>query len=378
MAGVGPVTIARIEAAVYRVPADPPVRTAFGTMYDRPCVIVRVEDEAGNHGWGEVFCNWPPPGAEHRARLVAEVLAPLAIGRSYDHPSEVGAWLEGRTRVLVLQCDEPGPFAQAIAGIDGAVWDLAARKAGLPLAAALGGAVRPVAAYASGINPDRPGRMAAARRAEGYQAFKLKVGFGRDRDLRNLADMRAELGADARLMADANQAWTPDEAAEMAGQMSAFGLYWLEEPVPADTSLADWKALAVSAPMPLAAGENMRSRAEFSAAIASDAFGVVQPDAIKWGGVTGCTAVGREIVGAGKIYCPHFLSGGVGLLASAHILAAVGGPGMLEVDANENPLRTLLAQPFPVLRDGAFLLTDSPGIGVEPDLAALERSRRPL
>lgn len=378
MAGPGPVSIARIEAAAYRVPADPPVRTAFGTMHDRPCVVVRVEDGEGNHGWGEVFCNWPPPGAEHRARLVAEVLAPLAVGRSYDHPAEVAAYLEGRTRILVLQCDEPGPFAQAIAGIDGAVWDLAARKAGLPLAAALGGAVRPVPAYASGINPDRPERMAAAKREEGYGAFKLKIGFGHDRDLANLASLREALGPDARLMADANQAWTMDEALATVGLLAPFDLFWLEEPVAADTPLDGWKALAAAAPMRLAAGENMRSRAEFSAAVASGAFGVVQPDAIKWGGVTGCAAVGREIVAAGRIYCPHFLSGGIGLMASAHILAAVGGPGMLEVDANENPLRTLLAQPFPALKDGAFVLSDAPGIGVEPDLTRLERSRRPL
>ncbi|BBK32629.1 L-alanine-DL-glutamate epimerase-like enolase superfamily enzyme [Stella humosa] len=378
MASVGSVTLARIEAAVYRVPADPPVRTAFGTMHDRPAVIVRVEDGAGNHGWGEVFCNWPPPGAEHRARLVAEVLAPLVQGRSFDHPAEVGAWLEQRTRVLVLQCDEPGPFAQAIAGIDGAVWDMAARKAGLPLAVALGGRVAPVPAYASGINPDRPERMAAAKRAEGYGGFKLKIGFGRDRDLANLAAMRAELGADARLMADANQAWTLDEAARIAPDLAPFGLFWLEEPVMADTSLVDWQALASVAPMPLAAGENMRSRAEFAAAIASGAFGVVQPDAIKWGGVTGCAEVGRTVVAAGLNYCPHFLSGGIGLMASAHILAAVGGPGMLEVDANENPLRTLLARPFPVLADGRFVLTDAPGIGVEPDLVGLERSRHSL
>lgn len=378
MAGVGGFRLARIEAAAYRVPADPPVRTAFGTMHDRPGVVVRVEDEAGNHGWGEVFCNWPPPGAEHRARLVSDVLAPLARDRDFDHPAAVGQWLEQRTRVLVLQCDEPGPFAQAIAGIDGACWDLAARKARLPLAEALGGAVRAVPAYASGINPDRPERMAAAKRAEGYGGFKLKVGFGRDRDLANLATMRVELGPAARLMADANQAWSVADTAAMLPELAAFGLHWLEEPVMADTGLDDWRRLAEAAPMRLAAGENMRSRAEFAAAIASGAFGVVQPDAIKWGGVTGCAAVGREIVAAGLDYCPHFLSGGIGLMASAHILAAVGGPGMLEVDANENPLRTLLAQPFPALADGAFVLTDAPGIGVEPDLPALERSRRPL
>ncbi|MCC7276205.1 MAG: mandelate racemase/muconate lactonizing enzyme family protein [Alphaproteobacteria bacterium] len=375
---VAPVAPARIEAAVYRVPADPPVRTAFGTMRDRPAVVVRVEDADGAHGWGEIFCNWPPPGAEHRARLVAEVLAPLVVGRAFGHPAEIGAELERRTRILVLQCDEPGPFAQAIAGIDGAAWDLAARKAGLPLAAALGGAPRPVPVYASGINPDRPEAMARARIADGYRAFKLKVGFGRERDLANLAAMRAEIGGTARLMADANQAWSAEEAAAMADAMAPFALTWLEEPLAADTPLDAWRSLAARVPMPLAAGENMRSRREFAAAIASGAFGVIQPDAIKWGGVTGCLAVGRDAVAAGRTYCPHFLSGGIGLMASAHLLATVGGGGMLEVDANVNALRTLLADPFPVIHDGAFVLGEAPGIGVEPDLAALERWRVPL
>ena len=99
-------------------------------------------------------------------------------------------------------------------------------------------------------------------------------------------------------------------------------------------------------------------------------FGVVQPDVGKWGGVSGCSAVGEAAVEAGKRYCPHWLSGGVGLLASAHLLAAVGGDGMLEVDSNPNPLRAVLAQPFPRLADGAFVLSDAPGIGVEPDMEA--------
>ncbi|MGE0725657.1 MAG: mandelate racemase/muconate lactonizing enzyme family protein [Alphaproteobacteria bacterium] len=376
-AAVGPVSIARIEPAVFRVPADPPVRTAFGVMHDRPAVIVRVEDDRGRHGWGEVFCNWPPPGAEHRARLVAEVLAPLVAGQSFGHPAEAAALLERRTRVLVLQCDEPGPFAQAIAGIDGAVWDLAARNAGVPLAVALGGAVRPVPAYASGINPDRPELLAQRKREEGYRAFKLKVGFGRDRDLANLDALRRALGEAAPIMADANQAWDAETAATMAAAMAAHRLAWLEEPIAADSPLDHWRALARAAPMPLAAGENMRSRAEFAAAIASGAFGVVQPDAIKWGGVTGCAAVGRAIVEAGLAYCPHYLSGGIGLLASAHLLSAIGGSGLLEIDANDNPLRTLLAAPFPPIVDGMLRLSDRPGIGVDPDLSALARWRRP-
>ena len=63
---------------------------------------------------------------------------------------------------------------------------------------------------------------------------------------------------------------------------------------------------------------------------------------------------------------PHFLGGGIGLLASAHLLAAAGGDGLLEVDSNANPLREGLAAPFPPLEDGHFVLSDQPGLGVAP------------
>ena len=70
--------IARLEAHVLRWPVEVPVRTSFGTMHDRPAVLVRVEDDDGAVGWGEAWCNFPSCGAEHRARLIETVLAPLA------------------------------------------------------------------------------------------------------------------------------------------------------------------------------------------------------------------------------------------------------------------------------------------------------------
>lgn len=115
----------------------------------------------------------------------------------------------------------------------------------------------------------------------------------------------------------------------------------------------------------------MRGDDLFSAA-RGDVLDVIQPDIGKWGGVSGCFAVGHAAVAAGKRYCPHWLSGGVGLMHSAHTLAAVGGAGYLEVDANDNPLRTALIA-VPALRDGALPLPRAPGIGVEPDLDACGR-----
>jgi L-alanine-DL-glutamate epimerase-like enolase superfamily enzyme len=104
--------------------------------------------------------------------------------------------------------------------------------------------------------------------------------------------------------------------------------------------------------------------------IESRAIAVVQPDLAKWGGVSGVLALIERIQRAGLRYCPHYLGAGVGLLASAHVLAARPG-GWLEVDANENPLRTVLCPPLQTLAAGGIELDDAPGLGVEPDLASL-------
>ena len=109
----------------------------------------------------------------------------------------------------------------------------------------------------------------------------------------------------------------------------------------------------------------------FDAAIASRAFAVVQPDCAKWGGISGCLPVARRIRAAGLRYCPHYLGGGIGLLASAHLLAAAGGEGALEIDANPNPLRTLLWGPLGEVRAGRVRLSGEPGLGVEPEPRAL-------
>ena len=158
-----PPAIARIEVQVLRWPVKVPVRTSFGTMHDRPAVLVRVEDSEGAHGWGEAWCNFPSCGAEHRARLIETVLAPLLVGRAFASPQAAFQAMTQQTAVLAIQSGEPGPIAQAIAGVDIALHDLAARRRGLPLwqhlsrAAAESGAAASVAVYASGINPGQPG-----------------------------------------------------------------------------------------------------------------------------------------------------------------------------------------------------------------------------
>ncbi|HWT20450.1 MAG TPA: mandelate racemase/muconate lactonizing enzyme family protein, partial [Variovorax sp.] len=104
---LSPIHAARIEAFVFRCPIATPVRTSFGTMHDRPAVFVRVEDHDGATGWGEIWCNFPSCGAEHRAKLVHTVMAPLLTSRAFDGPAEAFDWLTQRTAVLAIQSGEP-------------------------------------------------------------------------------------------------------------------------------------------------------------------------------------------------------------------------------------------------------------------------------
>lgn len=362
-------TIIKAVPVTMRVPCPVPVQTSFGTMYDRPAVFLELEDNQGNRGLGEVWCNFPACGAEHRARLLETAIFPALLGVGFGSPDQCFAALEKQFARLAIQAGEPGPIAQCISGVDVALWDLVARRAGLPLFQILGGTEATIPTYASGINPTKAAKTVERCRAEGHIAFKLKIGFDREGDLDNIAQITASLKPDEVFMVDANQAWTLDEALDILPDLAAFSLDWLEEPIMADSPAEEWLTLALSESVPLAAGENMINAQDFERAIAKPSLDVIQPDLCKWGGISGVLPVAQNIIAAGKRYCPHYLGGGIGLAASAHVLAAVGGGGMLEIDSNDNPLRTDLFAP--PITQGKLTLPDTSGLGVADQFAAL-------
>jgi D-galactarolactone cycloisomerase len=367
-------TVRRIEAFCYRYPLKTPVVTSFGSMRDRPTLFVRVEDGDGQTGWGEVWCNFPSAGAEHRTRLINEMLAPMLIGRAVTDPSELFESLSAATSVLALQSGEAGPFAQTIAGIDIALWDLFAKRANTPLWRMLGGTSPRMRVYASGINPTGSVEQAEAAMRRGHRAFKLKIGFDPEKDRANLRDLRRLVG-DAFLAVDVNQGWEIEQALQLAPALEAFNLAWLEEPLRADLPWSEWRALQKRLTIPLAGGENIAGRENFAAALKEGVLTVVQPDAAKWGGITGCLAVARDVLASKRHYCPHFLGSGIGLLASAHLLAGSRGGGLLEVDSNDNPLREEFCGGAADIRNGEIVLPETPGLGIEPDVKAIEKYR---
>lgn len=342
-------------------------------MTSRPAVFLRVSAADGAWGWGEVFCNFPQVGAEHRARLVDDMFAPLLHGRPSGDPPRLRRELEAQTRRVAIQCGEPGPFAQIVGAVDQALWDMAGRRANLPLWRLLapgGDAGNRVRVYASGLGPKEVARNALRKHGEGYRAFKFKVGFGSDKDIGNFAEIRAAVGDDATIMVDANQAWDPDTAAARVAELVPYRPLWIEEPLAADEPAAAWRQLARHAGVPLAGGENLRGLPAFEEALAGGWLSFIQPDVAKWGGIS----EGREVAllarRHGAVFCPHWLGGGVGLAASLQLRAAMGAEGYAEVDANPNPLRE---EVFPIApRDGWVSLGEAPGLGVEPDLMRLK------
>jgi len=364
-------TIEKVECWVHRVPIETPLSNAFAAMTNRPAVWLRISASDGAYGWGETFSNFPTVGAEHRARLVESIFRGLLEKAPLETPPKMRQMLEARTRIMAIQCGEPGPFAQIIGGIDQALWDMSARRAGEPLWKHLGGTNPRVRVYASGLGPDKVPEMATAKQREGFRAFKLKVGFAAARNRDNLAALREAVGADATVMVDANQGWSFEESASRIEELLPFRLHWIEEPIAADEPLERWQSLFAKTKAPFAAGENIRGDTDFDAALDAGYLRFVQPDVGKWGGLSGAGAVARRAIAKGVAFCPHWLAGGVGLAASMHLLAAVGGEGFAEVDANPNPLRE---EVFPMqIDDGRVTLSEQPGLGLEPDLKRFAR-----
>jgi D-galactarolactone cycloisomerase len=366
--------LARIETyALGARVAQGPLSSLAAMPIRRGCLI-RVKDKDDAFGWGEIWCNFPPHGAESRAHLVSDVIAPELIGKVFRHWSRVRPELESRLARMMIHTGEAGAFAHCLAGIDMAVADLGARRAGLGMTQFLGGTpVDQVGVYASTPSGGALEERCANIHAAGHDAVKLKIGYDAQTDRDAVALCRATLGPQFSLMVDANQAWDCDAAIHHIAALAPYGLDFVEEPLRADDSLAQWQRLARNSPVALAAGENIMGAEAFATFVDGGALAVVQPDVAKWGGASGTLAVGRQARAAGARCCMHFMGTGLGLAASLHLLAVIGGDGRVELDINDNPLRTELGPIDLQVRQGRLQVPQGVGFGFEPDPAALRR-----
>jgi L-alanine-DL-glutamate epimerase-like enolase superfamily enzyme len=263
-------------------------------------VEVRCSDGIVGHGF-----SWTPTigGGAVRA-LLEEELAPWFTGR----PADPALWADAWARIH--EAGGGGVTTIALAGVDLALWDAAARRAETSVIGLLGRRHERLPVYGSGVNLHYglDELVAQVQRwvAAGHRAVKVKIGKPDPReDLERMRAVREVLGPDRELMVDANQRWDLEAAERALTLLAEVRPAWIEEPLRAD-DLAGYRALARRTGIPIAVGENLHTVHRFREAIDAGAT-VLQPNIVRVGGITPFLEIAREVREAGATLAPHLL-----------------------------------------------------------------------
>jgi L-talarate/galactarate dehydratase len=354
-----PDAVRHVKLSTATLPLSTPISDAkVFTGRQRPMTEVvflfaEIATEQGHTGVGFSYSKRAGGPAQYaHAKEVAEGLIgedPNDIAKVYDKLLWAGASV-GRS----------GVATQALAAIDVALWDLKAKRAGLPLAKLLGAHRDSVRTYnTSGgfLNASLAEVQDRATRSleEGIGGIKIKVGLPDSaEDLRRVAGVREHIGADVPLMVDANQQWDRATALRMGRRLEEFDLAWIEEPL--DAYDAEGHAqLAAALDTPIATGEMLASVAEHVRLIESRACDIIQPDAPRVGGITQFLRLAALADQRGLGLAPHFA-----MEIHLHLAAAYPREPWVEHFDWLDPLFEERLE----TRDGRMLVPDRPGLGV--------------
>ena len=359
--------IARVETIPLAIPHDsggPPPAWGGQAWHALNILLVRVEDEEGAVGWGEAFSYNCMPAVR---AMLDQSLAPVVVGRD---ATDIAALMRELQQAMHL-FGRYGITMFALSGIDIALWDLNAKRAGMPLGQLLGGSASPplVPGYASLLKYRDPGLVAeyvAKALAEGYPAIKLH-----ETEEPEVAAAREAMGEGVPLCVDTNCPWTPAEAREMAFRLRDYDLHWLEEPIFPPEDFEALARLQRESGVDLACGENACTAFEFRSMLDAGAVRYPQPSVTKVGGVTEFRKVIALAEARGVTVMPHSPYFGPGWLATLQLLASMpltGRPGGSWTERFYTRLEATLYPGFvsPV-EGGRFRVPTGPGLGAEPD-----------
>ncbi|MBT6276180.1 MAG: mandelate racemase/muconate lactonizing enzyme family protein [Chromatiales bacterium] len=285
--------------------------------------LVELETDDGLVGLGDAFC-W---GCEHAvAGMIVHHLAPRIKGQD---ASQVAALTESLFRSLA-GTGRAGVGAYAVSGIELALWDLAGKRAGLPLCDLLGGASRrEVPVYASLVRHpeahERIGEECAKALAEGYTMIKLHQTTAESVRLAQGVVCRA-----VPITVDVNWEWTTHEALRHAEAMREHDILWLEEPVWPPEDFEALREVQSRSGVALASGENLSTARQFKRMMDVGAVSFVQPSVTKVGGVAEFLDVARLARHYNLELAAHSPYLGPGLMATLHLIAHTGQSRWLE------------------------------------------------
>jgi muconate cycloisomerase len=367
-----PLVIRRVDVIPVGLPLHKPVAMAGVTVSRALNILVRIEAADGTVGWGEA-ASAPTMTGDTLDGLVAAVrdhLAPLLLGED--------AWMRPALCRKLKHALLGNTGAHS--AIEMALLDLLGRSSGLPAVDLIGGAVRTAVApmwLLGNATPEQDIAEAHAKRAQGFDFFKLKIGTKPvETEITSTLALRRALGPATPLCADANCGLTPAAARRYVEGVREAGLLFVEQPLAHD-DLGALARLTRIAAMPVGADEGIHSLADIEAHARCGAGGV-SLKLIKLGGMSAaveaahmCKRLGLAVNVAAKI-----AESSIASAATIHLACAAPavdwGVSLTHFYLAGNVAKNVLA-----IRDGVVALPTAPGLGVEVDEAQVERFRLP-
>src|SRR3984957_14852895 len=381
--------ISSVRSFLLSYPFPEPLKLPFfggeRTILKRDALLIRIASDDGLVGYA------PGPGSTRAHGIIESTVGPFLEGRKLADPDALRIqFLEG-----------PGQDAEAAkvySAVEVGLFDLCAKAKGVPLSEELGGRVRSrIRLYGSAgmyMSPEGYAAEAAAIADLGFQAYKMRPALGPDRDLDTVRLMRGAVGPDFELMVDAHTWWRMgdrsysfDTVEQLAGEMAAYDVAWLEEPLPPDdhdSYLRLKDGLKEKNHLPLASGAHEPSEQRYLDLILRQAVDYVQMDVCCQGGFAMGRRLFGEIARAELKFAFHSWGTALEVIAAAHLgicwpenvvewlgypcSASAGRAGMYQF-----PLASeILKEPLEIDR-GDLIVPRSPGLGVTVDESVIER-----
>ncbi len=367
------------------MPLDTPFYFSQGWVNKRSSLIVEIVTDDGISGWGESLCHGQQP-PHIAAAFIEQVFKPLLLNRNPFDVEVLWEQMYNTTRPF----GQGGAAVNAISGVDIALWDVIGRSLSKPIHQLIGGAFRTsVTPYATGFYrvangkyPDDAIDEALRYVDAGFSAFKLKIGFGIEEDIDYIHTIRAAVGDNTRIMADANGAYNAATARRIIKSTEDAGVYFFEEMLPPE-DLQGYKEIKNESKAFIAAGEQLFGKAGYQPWLSASALDIIQPDVCSSGGITECKKIAAMAQAHNTMLVPHVWGSGIGLAASLQFIASLPSTPlslnplepMLEFDRSAHPFRTDLIQGAITMEAGEVQIPTGAGIGVEVNREVLEKYR---
>jgi L-alanine-DL-glutamate epimerase-like enolase superfamily enzyme len=343
-----------IQTTLLSVPLNPPIADSTHVLNHIQWILVDVHTD--QEVTGNSFMMTFDYGPELLRGIVDSELKKLVVGK--DARDIAGIW-----QSLYAHCEyigQTGIAAWGIAAIEIALWDILGKQLGVPVCQLFGGFREEVPIYGSGgwlsYSRDELLGEVSSHLKRGFSMVKMKVGRSNiKRDAERVRAVRKLIGDEVRLMVDANQAWTPPQAVAFARQVEDQDIFWFEEPVAKD-DLDGYCQVAGSIDIPVATGEREYSVGAFREFLVKQGAAIVQPDALRIGGLSQCLKVAHLAEAFNRPVAPHFYKE-----MDVHVLAAVRNGLYLEYF---DWLDDLLLHPLQV-SNGMARVPTLPGMSLE-------------